>query len=1021
MAVTKEYLDFQDKSELEYPGTVVLIEIGKFYEIYSYFPDEDVTNTDENSRQIGHSRDVGSVLGYEVVLKSSSRPHSRTNPYMMGFPSGIYNIVKKQLLSLGYRIIRYDQIKGKNGIERHIGEIATADTDIEAIINKDSELNNIVCIYIECQQSSNRWDEHIIACGLSLVNLSNGTCIVTENYSINNNTRQALQEAYRFIVTNRPKEIIITISDIKTEDKEHYQSEIIKWFKLYNYLAVDIRFDDVSKEARSIPYQKAFLSKIYDRNPQVNLETLFGQDFNNNASIEKFKIVDINETILTRLNLSFYKYGIVSFIYLLTVCYNKTPDLISTIRPPVVSWSDEDKHLILTHNSLDQLDIVDNSLFSMGSNKITNKRLIKPKPTCLLKVIDNTRTSDGKAFLISRLVNPITNVIELNKCYNVIDELHDLDLTAISAKLGELKGLRALVQKLKRSIIKPRELANLFDQYKILIDLITIIVNSGKQNIMSLLPHFKDDKFESIFNQCLSYAYSRIDFNKIKSVSCRLSKRTLDSFKANESFLLVGVSTEIDICSNSLTETRTILNEICDYFNSLLAGKRGRNVTINITVKDGIETAKLETTPSKGKFLVGCDLDENICGELQLVSNVKSTIILSSDIIDTLCENYVYYREQMNNMTERLYNEVIENIISYDVTHYITDFVAELDYLHSNAITAKKYNYNRPTIIEDRKGYLDIKNMRHPLCERIEKTKYISNDILLDTSKENGMILFGVNASGKSSLTKATALNLIMAQAGMFVPSNMTYSIFKRIITRLSGNDSLLDGKSSFDVEMTELLTALEYASEDTLVLGDELCKGTDSKDGTAITVSSINVLIKANSPFIFSTHNHNLTEMKDIIKHINDNKLLICHLTIKEDGDSFIYDRKLTPGQGLKSYGLMVCKKKGFSDAFIEDAVRIRREIEGTSDKILDERPSKYNNEIYYDKCLFCYSDDDLHIHHLAEQHLADDNGFIENTHKNTAYNLVTLCKNCHQKIHSYNIHLKRVKQSDGVMITQD
>ena len=1030
MAVTAEYLDLQDKSDLEHPGTVVLIEIGKFYEIYSYLPDEDVTNTNVNSRRIGYSHDVGSVLEYDVVLKNSSKPHSRTNPYMMGFPSGTYHIVKKQLLSLGYRIIRLDQSKGKNGkIVRHVGETVSADSDIEAIIGRANELNNIICIYIECQQSSNKWDEYIIACGLSLINLSNGSCVVTENCSVNTNTRQALQEAYRFIVTNRPKEIIITISDIKKEDKELYQSEIVKWFKLYNYLSVNISFDDVSKNVRSLSYQKAFLSKVYDRNPQVDLESLFNvmsvgpnSGNTNSGGGNKVSIADINDTILTRLNLNYYKYGIVSFVYLLTQCYNKTPDLISTIRKPVVSWSDEDKHLILTHNSLDQLDIIDSSIFSMASkHKITNNRLIKPKPTCLLKVLDNTLTGDGKAMLISRMVNPITDVKELNKCYNIIDELNTLELPTIRKKLGELKGLQTLIQKLKRSIIKPRELAELFKTYHILIDLITIIVNSSKPNLMTILPHYRDDNFQTSFNQCLSYTYTRVDFSKLAGVNCRLSKRILGYFTADSSFLLPGINPEMDACSNSLIETRTRLNEICNYFNGLLTGKRGKMVAVNVTVKDGIEIIKLETTPSKGKFLTGCQLDEYICGDLQLVSNVKSTVILSSEVIDTLCENYVYYREQINTMTETLYNELVENIISYDITHYITDFVAELDFLCGNTITAKKFNYNRPTIIEDRMGYLDIKDMRHPLCERIEKTEYITNDILLDTSKENGMILYGVNASGKSSLTKAVALNLIMAQAGMFVPSNMTYSIFKRIITRLSGNDSILDGKSSFDVEMTELLTALEYSRQDTLILGDELCKGTDTKDGTAITVSSINVLIKNNSPFIFSTHNHNLTEMEDIIRHVNNNKLLVCHLTIKDNGDSFIYDRKLTPGQGLKNYGIMICKKKGFSDAFIEDAVRIRREIEGKSDKILNENPSKYNKEIFYDKCLLCHENDNLDIHHLLEQHLADEDGFVGNTHKNIKHNLVTLCKSCHQKIHSHNIQLRRVQSAEGVMIMPD
>jgi len=258
-----------------------------------------------------------------------------------------------------------------------------------------------------------------------------------------------------------------------------------------------------------------------------------------------------------------------------------------------------------------------------------------------------------------------------------------------------------------------------------------------------------------------------------------------------------------------------------------------------------------------------------------------------------------------------------------------------------------------------------------------------------------------------------------MAQAGMFVPGKMIYTPFNRIVTRFSGNDSLREGKSSFVVEMTELKTILKYQGPRTLVLGDELCRGTESSSGTAITTATINSLLKAKCPFIFSTHMHHLPKIPEIKEHV-DKTLSIQHLSTHLEGKELIFDRKLRFGPGLNNYGIMVCESLGFDDDFLHECRKISSDLGGINDSYLSTKTSNYNKEVYVDSCKFCNSQDNLHTHHIDEQNMADCNGFIDHNHKNKASNLLILCQDCHIKLHQQgnNIVKKQAMNNDLLII---
>ena len=261
-----------------------------------------------------------------------------------------------------------------------------------------------------------------------------------------------------------------------------------------------------------------------------------------------------------------------------------------------------------------------------------------------------------------------------------------------------------------------------------------------------------------------------------------------------------------------------------------------------------------------------------------------------------------------------------------------------------------------------------------------------------------------------------------MAQAGCYTASKLRYKPYNRLITRLSGDDNIFKGQSSFAVEMTELRTILRQSGPSTLVIGDELSSGSESRSGMAIVTSAILSLIEKKATFIFATHMHELLNLS-YINNIPKEILAISHLSINYDEKSkiLIYDRKLRDGTGLSTYGIMVAKSLGLPDDFIDKANEILLEVNDQNMEIVPTKHTKYNSDVYMDSCLICKKTGhqvQLHTHHLEHQSEADEKGYIGNMHKNVKDNLVVLCVDCHTDLHATNKDLKRIDTSIGKLV---
>jgi len=326
-------------------------------------------------------------------------------------------------------------------------------------------------------------------------------------------------------------------------------------------------------------------------------------------------------------------------------------------------------------------------------------------------------------------------------------------------------------------------------------------------------------------------------------------------------------------------------------------------------------------------------------------------------------------------------------------------WIGDIDCTLSLATASQKLGWSKPSL-----GNLDIQGLRHPLLEAANtRSQYVKHSVSFG---DKGWLIYGVNASGKSSLMKATGIAVILAQAGSFVPAtSMSLRPYDAAFSRIWTHDNIWAGLSSFAVEVTELSDILRLATNRSLVLGDEVCSGTESSSATALVAATIETLQAKGTHFMFATHLHDLLKVPGLCE-----KVAIWHLRVITMPDGkLVYDRSLQPGSGSSSYGLEVAKAMGLPFEIIQRAHEIRRGIEGTA-TIQDAPKSRYNSQIQRRVCEMCGSHDvrQLEVHHIEEQAKGGSN---------KQRNLAVLCEKCHDDHHNKKIEVSPLTQtSEGL-----
>ena len=977
--IYREYFNYHIKYTSKYgPKVIVLMCVGAFYETYQY----DLPNF-KLGMCFKMRNAIDNMVGVEfaVYMMNKKKEHSFSNPYRLGFGVAQLEKWKTVLLNLGFILVKVDQKITLNGnkkiITRSVAKILTLATDIELAHKSTKPSNRIVSILVDIQKFESKIENSLVVCGYSWIDLITGDTFLGETASTEQDCNNFILKLSK-LLSIKPKEIIIYILPFKTTEKlstKLYQDYLYRSLKLYEYDGPIIYKTDFNKEYIRCSYQLKFLKKIY-------------------ASKEVEEYVT-------------YLYATASLILLLNYCSDHDTEITKRLTLPKLNYEKSNK-LFISRSTVVQLNLFSN--YSLDVN-IQHKKI-----NSLISVIDYTKTILGHRYLIKRINKPYTNCNKIKKCYDIItDFISNPELISQTRlMLRTIPDLSLLHRRLILSKISIYSLSKLKRIYQTITNIYDNIVNiAGINNIKQLIPDKKQWNLFQNYYQLLkdilcttTNNMTKIENNYIESsipiftetvskysIFNSISKKYINQIRTwNENYFKLN---EFKEKIHKLSNCKSDLIYIgCRYYLVM-------TTSVASKLKKSLPDIKTEQIRGTGKKThVYTDNSE----KLELLAG----------------ENRLEWQKLSHTIYTILLNTIYKDYSSLFVV--LRKFVSKIDYFQNGAFIAIKYNYCKPEIENSIFSYVYVKQIRHPIVEILINNEYIPNDIFLGSTsisikikkiskiisrsiikKPKGMLLYGCNSSGKSTLTKSLGIAVIMAQSGYYVPAlKFVYSPYHNLITRLSGNDNIFTNDSSFVVEMKELSTILKNSDQNTLVLGDELCRGTESISATSLTISTLQYLMKKKSTFIFSTHLHQLPQSKFLKKHIENKELVVNHLDVECDlNNNLKYNRKLITGKGSSMYGIEVAKSLGLPKDFLENTYNIRKYILGNKELYSTKR-SRYNSSVYMDMCVLCGERFNLETHHIREQKLANSIKYIGHVYRDAECNLSVLCKACHLKMSS-------------------
>jgi len=951
---------FKDTVELKKKygeKSIVFIQVGAFYEVYGLLNPE--TNAISGS-------DISAFSSLcELTISKKNICVGEQNVLMAGVRDYMLDKYLRKMQGHGYTIAVYSQDEKAAGTTRSLTGIFSPGTYFS---NESEQLtNNTMCIWFEKIKKT-------IVVGISNIDIYTGKSFVFEYNQEFSTTPEAYDELERYISIYQPSEVVV-IHNLRP-----------------NLVEDILHFVDLKTECRHIIDREDTVSP--HRQKVANCEK---QTYQCEIIKKYFNVEEIDQDI----NLSQYPIGTQSYCYLLDFIYQHNPDLTRKIQMP--RFENCTERLVLGNHSLKQLNIISSSL-SGGSG--TNGSVVG--------FLNQCRTPMGKRKFNYMMVNPLTDAGKLEKEYDYCEHVMALNnIDDMRSMLSQMRDLEKLSRKTGLRKLTPADCFHMCFSLGVATD----VYNTIKRDAASS---------QYIFSQVSKEVntYSREIDKFINSVLVMDKIQDKNTLTFDDNFIREGYSATHDKYVEQWYDSYDILIGIQTYFDEKVAAFEKKNKTgyvkIHNTEKSGnsiVCTSRRATIlkeqlkglstvsiPYFSRYAKQTKEYEIDVSKMEFVKSTASNVTIITDEIKKLCSLIRSAKDTMVASLTTIYSKFLLSLFDSYSTKLdeIVRFVALVDYSYTRAHIAKKYNLCKPIIKSDvEKSFFDIKGVRHILIESLLRNEhYVTNDLCLD-SDNLGVLLYGTNAVGKSSFIKAIGITIVMAQAGFYVPcTSLSFFPYKHIFTRILGNDNLFKGLSSFAVEMLELKTILNMSTKDSLILGDELCSGTESSSAMSIFLSGIQYLYKEESNFVFATHFHEITDFEEVRAM---EKMHLMHMAVHYDKskDKLIYDRKLKEGPGQSMYGLEVCKSLHLPYQFLENANALRNKYNPQSGSILEWRQSRYNSQKLRGICEECQIEFSTEVHHVAHQKDANENGYIGSFHKNTLANLRSLCEKCHQKEH--------------------
>ncbi len=560
-------------------------------------------------------------------------------------------------------------------------------------------------------------------------------------------------------------------------------------------------------------------------------------------------------------------------------------------------------------NSLEQLSSV--TTYTTGKYMIIdtstrrNLELVetlreKQKRGSLLWVLDKTKTAMGARLLRSYIEQPLIQKEAILKRQNTVEEINSSLITREELReyLNPIYDLERLIGRIAYNSATPRDMT----AFKTSIQMIP--------HIKRLLGEFKAES-SNFFREIND------DMDDLSDIADMIDKAIMEepplSIK-DGGIIKDGYNDEVDRLRLSKTEGKNWLAEL-EAFERERTGVKNLKIKYNKVFGYCIEI----TNSYKNQF----EMPEDYTRKQTLTNAERYITPRLKELEDTI----LGAEDRLSALEYELFGEIrkkiSENIKRIQTT---AKAVARLDVYASFAYVAEKNNFVKPNINE--KGVIDIKKGRHPVVEKmIVNDMFVANDTYLDNSLNRISIITGPNMAGKSTYMRQTALIVLMAQIGSFVPAeSANIGICDRIFTRVGASDDLASGQSTFMVEMTEVANILRNATANSLLILDEIGRGTSTFDGLSIAwavVEHISNTKLLGAKTLFATHYHELTELEGMLSGVNN----YC-IAVKEQGDDIVFLRKIVKGGADKSYGIQVAKLAGVPESVIGRAKEIVTEL---------------------------------------------------------------------------------------------
>ena len=748
--------------------------------------------------------------------------------------------------------------------------------------------------------------------------------IVTPGTNLNTQALDETKNNYLMSIVYLGEKIGVSIADFSTGD--YFVTELSSGSELIDEINKFVPSEIITNEYFSM--SGIDLTAVNDK-LGITMSTLDSWYFDEDTCIKKL-LTHFKVGVLDGLGLKDYTAGTIAAGALLLYLYEMqkgSVDHITSIVPYTTG-----KYMLIDSSSRRNLELVE-----------TMRE--KQKKGSLLWVLDKTKTAMGARALRSMIEQPLINKEDILKRQAGIEECNNraIDREEIREYLNPVYDLERIMTKISCKSANPRDLI-------------------AFRNSLEMLPYIKKliGTMESdLFAECFANLDDLADiYSLISSAIVEEPPITI----RESGIIKEGFSKEADELRRAKTEGK-------EWLAQLEAREKEATGIKNLKVKyNKVFGYYLEVTNSF-KNLVPADWVRK-----QTLTNAER---YTTDELKKLEDVILGAEDKLCSLEYDLFNEVRDSIAA-EVRRIKSTAraIAEIDVYTALSVVAQQYNYVKPAINE--KGIIDIKNGRHPVVEKmIRNDMFVANNTYLDNAKNRISIITGPNMAGKSTYMRQTALIVLMAQIGSFVPAQeANIGIVDRIFTRVGASDDLASGQSTFMVEMTEVANILRNATPKSLLILDEIGRGTSTFDGLSIAWAVVEYIANTKllgAKTLFATHYHELTELEGTLDGVNN----YC-IAVKENGDDIVFLRKIIKGGADKSYGIQVAKLAGVPDTVIERAKELVADLSDADISLKARDIAQYSKK--QEKLVDSYKKvDDLEVKQMSLFDTVNNDDIIE------------------------------------------